>query len=63
MYIYMYIYIYDLIFKEGSLYCNNFMQNYYDQTLTFNGSSFHHFVLEVNEIWDPTSLIIPLRRY
>ena len=48
----------DLILKRDL-----FPQNYYDQTLTFNRSSFRHFVQEVNEIWYPRRGIIKLVGY
>ena len=35
-------------------------QNNFDKTLTFNRSSFHHSIQEINEIWYPRSLIITL---
>ena len=36
------------------------MQSNFDQMLTFNCSSFYHFVKEVNEILYPGSVIITL---
>ena len=32
-------------------------QNNFDQTFTFNRSSFHHSVQEINEIWYPRMII------
>ena len=40
-----------------------FLQNNFDQMLTFDHSSFHHFVQEVNEIWYLRRLILALPGY
>ena len=45
------------------MYRDTFLQSNLDQKLTFNHSSFHHIVQEVNEIWYPGRAIINLLRY
>ena len=52
LYIHVHVHVYTCIW-----------QNNFDQTLTLNHSSFHHFVQEVNEIQYQRSLIIALPGY
>ena len=42
---------------------DTFLLSNFDQKLTFNHSSFPHFVQEVNGIWYPGRTIINLLRY